>query len=53
MLKTVRVENGQTIQDWTGIDGLYDDLLKRCIKPFLELGFTPEARLRGARPWIS
>lgn len=43
VLKTVRVENGKTVYDWTGIDRLYDDLLARHIKPFVELGFTPEA----------
>ena len=43
VLKTVRVENGNTIYDWSGIDRLYDDLLARHIKPFVELGFTPEA----------
>ena len=43
VLNTVRVENGQTVYDWTKIDQLYDDLLARHIKPFVELGFTPEA----------
>ena len=43
VLKTVRVENGQTVYDWTKIDELYDDLLARHIKPFVELGFTPDA----------
>ena len=43
VLGTVRVENGKTVYDWTKIDQLYDDLLARHIKPFVELGFTPEA----------
>jgi xylan 1,4-beta-xylosidase len=43
VLKTVRVENGKTVYDWSGIDRLYDDLLARRIRPFVELGFTPEA----------
>src|ERR1017187_76848 len=43
VLGTVRVENGKTIYDWTKIDQLYDDLLARRIKPFVELGFTPKA----------
>lgn len=43
VLKTVRVENGKTVYNWSGIDRLYDDLLARHIKPFVELGFTPEA----------
>ncbi|HTQ57929.1 MAG TPA: alpha/beta hydrolase-fold protein [Bryobacteraceae bacterium] len=40
---TVRAENGKTVYDWTKIDQLYDDLLARRIKPFVELGFTPKA----------
>lgn len=43
VLGTVRVENGKTVYNWSGIDQLYDDLLARHIKPFVELGFTPQA----------
>jgi xylan 1,4-beta-xylosidase len=43
MLGTVRVENGKNVYDWTKIDKLYDNLLARKIKPFVELGFTPNA----------
>ncbi len=43
VLGTVRVDNGKTVYDWTKIDLLYDDLLERHIKPFVELGFTPKA----------
>ena len=43
VLGTVRVENGKNVYDWTRIDQLYDDLLARRIKPFVELGFTPNA----------
>ena len=43
VLGTVHVQNGRTSYDWTKIDELYDDLLSRHIKPFVELGFTPEA----------
>lgn len=43
MLGTVRVENGKTVYNWAGIDHLYDGLLARHIKPFVELGFTPKA----------
>lgn len=43
VLGTVRVENGKTVYDWTGIDRLYDAMLARHIKPFVELGFTPRA----------
>jgi xylan 1,4-beta-xylosidase len=43
VLGTVRVENGATVYDWAKIDQLYDDLLARHIRPFVELGFTPKA----------
>jgi xylan 1,4-beta-xylosidase len=43
VLGTVKIENGNTVYDWTKIDQLYDDLLARHIRPFVELGFTPEA----------
>jgi xylan 1,4-beta-xylosidase len=43
VLGTVKIEDGKTVYDWTKIDQLYDDLLSRHIKPFVELGFTPEA----------
>ena len=43
VLNTVKMENGKTVYDWTKIDQLYDDLLARHIKPFVELGFTPNA----------
>jgi xylan 1,4-beta-xylosidase len=43
VLKTVRIEQGKTVYDWSGIDRLYDDLLSRHLKPFVELGFTPNA----------
>jgi xylan 1,4-beta-xylosidase len=43
VLNTVRVVDGRTVYDWSGIDRLYDDLLARDIKPFVELGFTPQA----------
>jgi len=41
-LGTVRVKNGRTSYDWAKIDQLYDDLLARNIRPFVELGFTPQ-----------
>ena len=44
VLKTVtRDAAGQLVFDFTGIDKLYDALLARRIKPFVELGFTPLA----------
>jgi xylan 1,4-beta-xylosidase len=41
-LGTVKVVDGKTVYDWTKIDALYDAFLGMGIKPFMELGFTPE-----------
>jgi xylan 1,4-beta-xylosidase len=43
VLGTYRVVDGQPVYDWTKIDQLYDRLLKMGVKPFVELGFTPDA----------
>lgn len=43
VLGTVKVQDGKIVYDWTKIDQLYDALLAKGIKPFIELGFTPEA----------
>ena len=43
VLGTVRTDNGKIVYDWTKLDQLYDDLLQRHIKPFVELSFTPNA----------
>ena len=43
VLGTVRIVDGRTVYDWSKIDRLYDDLLSRRIRPFVELGFTPQA----------
>jgi xylan 1,4-beta-xylosidase len=42
-LGTVKVEGGKTVYDWSKIDQLYDAFLAMGIKPFVELGFTPQA----------
>ncbi len=42
ILGTVRRVNGKTVYDWTKIDQLYDGFKARGIKPFIELGFTPD-----------
>jgi xylan 1,4-beta-xylosidase len=39
----VRQEQGEIRYDWTQIDKLYDGLLAKGIRPFVELGFTPRA----------
>jgi len=43
ILGTVKQQDGKITYDWTRIDQLYDDLLARHIKPFVELGFSPKA----------
>ena len=43
VLGTYREVNGKPVYDWTKIDYLYDRLLAMGIRPFVELGFTPEA----------
>ncbi|QIG81897.1 cellulase family glycosylhydrolase [Sphingosinithalassobacter tenebrarum] len=42
-LGTVKLVDGQYVYDWTKIDELYDAMLGMGIKPFVELGYTPEA----------
>jgi len=48
VLGTVRIRDGKVVYDWSKIDQLYDDLLSKQIKPFVELGFTPEALATSA-----
>jgi xylan 1,4-beta-xylosidase len=43
VLGTVQIENRKTVYNWTKIDQLYDDLLARHSRPFVELGFMPKA----------
>jgi xylan 1,4-beta-xylosidase len=43
VLGTVKLVNGTPSYDWSGIDKLYDALLARHVRPFVELGFTPDA----------
>lgn len=40
-LGTVRRVDGQIVYDWTKLDALYDAMLAKGIRPFVELGFTP------------
>jgi xylan 1,4-beta-xylosidase len=42
-LRTVKQEGDGLVFDFSGIDKLYDALLAKGIRPFVELGFTPEA----------
>lgn len=43
ILGTVRESNGKIVYDWTRIDELYDKLLAKKIRPFVELGWSPAA----------
>jgi xylan 1,4-beta-xylosidase len=43
VLGTYREQAGEPRYDWAKIDDLYDKLLAMGIKPFVELGFTPDA----------
>ena len=43
VLGTVRLHHGKAVYDWSKVDQLYDELLAMHIKPFVELGFTPNA----------
>jgi xylan 1,4-beta-xylosidase len=43
VLGTVTVANGKPSYNWSKIDQLYDGLLAKHIKPFVELGFAPGA----------
>jgi xylan 1,4-beta-xylosidase len=43
VLGTVKSVDGKIVYDWTKIDYLYDALLAKKIKPFVELGFSPDA----------
>jgi xylan 1,4-beta-xylosidase len=43
VLGTYREDKGRPIYDWTKIDQLYDRLLDIGVRPFVELGFTPDA----------
>jgi len=42
-LGTYREVDGRPVYDWRRIDDLYDRLLSMGLKPFVELGFTPDA----------
>lgn len=42
-LGTYREVDGRPVYDWSRIDYLYDQLLDMGLKPFIELGFTPDA----------
>jgi len=42
-LSVYREVNGKPVYDWRKLDRLYDRLLGMGLKPFVELGFTPDA----------
>ncbi|AHE51944.1 beta-xylosidase [Sphingomonas sanxanigenens DSM 19645 = NX02] len=36
-------EDGKPVYDWTIVDGIIDTYLARGVRPYLQIGFTPEA----------
>lgn len=43
VLGTVKQQDGRISYDWTKVDRLYDALRAKRLRPFVELGFTPNA----------
>lgn len=43
--------SGQPVYDWRIVDRIFDTLLERGVKPFVELGFMPEALSRHPQPY--
>ena len=44
-------ENGQAVYNWQGVDAIFDELVKRGIKPIAEIGFMPEAMSVKPQPY--
>lgn len=42
-LGVYREVDGKPVYDWSRVDDLYDKLMRSGLKPFVELGFTPDA----------
>ena len=41
--------DGQLVYNWQYVDILYDSLLEKGIKPFVELGFMPKVLASGEK----
>lgn len=44
-------ENGKAVYNWSGVDAIFDVLVKRGIKPIAEIGFMPEALSVKPQPY--
>jgi xylan 1,4-beta-xylosidase len=44
-------ENGNPVYDWTIIDKIFDTYIERGMKPFVEIGFMPEALSVQPKPY--
>jgi xylan 1,4-beta-xylosidase len=44
-------EEGHPVYDWTIIDRIFDTYLERNIKPYVQIGFTPEAMSTHPQPY--
>ena len=43
--------NGKPVYDWTILDRIFDTYRERRIKPFVQIGFMPEALSKNPRPY--
>lgn len=43
--------NGQPVYDWTRVDAIFDSYLSRGVKPYVQIGFMPEALSRRPQPY--
>jgi xylan 1,4-beta-xylosidase len=43
--------NGKPIYDWTGIDRIFDSYLSRGVRPYLQIGFMPQALSTHPEPY--
>ncbi|TWT89802.1 Beta-xylosidase [Pseudobythopirellula maris] len=44
-------ENGDPVYDWEVIDLMFDTMLERGVRPYVEVGFMPEALSRKPTPY--
>jgi xylan 1,4-beta-xylosidase len=42
---------GRPVYDWTGIDRIFDTYLERGVRPYVEIGFMPEALSTNPKPY--
>jgi xylan 1,4-beta-xylosidase len=42
---------GRPAYDWTGVDRIFDSYLERGVRPYVEIGFMPEALSTNPKPY--